>query len=270
VLEATNAIGYFLQFSAVSSAYPGQVCVTEQDFDFLTCYNSGGTQLYRNSGSSWPDTYIASTTGFYCSFTTDVSDVVWGIYFVVYAECDVGNYFLYTSGGCVACPGGTYMPSTNIYPASCSPCGVDMYSTTGQSGCSSCPVGSSTLALSSQASCTCDPGKNMRFIYLNVHFLYPDSAPVFKFSWRRIRHIICGRGRVKGTLNRDQKHRCHAPRAEPIHITPQPGRLHVSAVRLEAQHKVPRCKVHALATRVSWKSLVFHVSAIVGIYTCLC
>jgi hypothetical protein len=120
--QAANAIGYLLQFSAVSTAYPGQTCQTEGGYDYLTCNNGLGSQLYRNAGSSWPDTYISTTSGFQCTFTSDVSGTYWGLYWRVYAQCPAGYYFGSSSGSCLQCSAGSYMAGSNIYPAVCSSC----------------------------------------------------------------------------------------------------------------------------------------------------
>eukprot|EP01036_Dinobryon_divergens_P030457 gene30457-39702_t len=61
-----GAVGYTLQFDTRSE--------TEVDADFVYAFTgSSNTYVYKNSGSSWPSTYIPSYTGVKMQFTSDGS-----------------------------------------------------------------------------------------------------------------------------------------------------------------------------------------------------
>lgn len=157
-----GVVAYSIKFS--------QYCSTQTNRDILRIFDGSNLLLYSLSGFTWPSIVVASSNGFYATFSSDVTINYWGIYMEVYPICKNGHYFNTVYASCTPCHSGTFAVSNSILSVlSCTECPAKFYAaSTGMSVCTACM--SNSTSVSGSSTCTCASGYRRVFIDINLFF----------------------------------------------------------------------------------------------------
>ena len=88
--------------------------------------------------------YMATSTGFYWTFTSDYLVTYWGVQFTVTPVCANGYYFASSTAACVACTvlgTSTTGASLGQTQTACSPCAAGSYVLSAGAACTLVPAG---------------------------------------------------------------------------------------------------------------------------------